>query len=104
LKILFLGIGLVEWLEKRQLSCFYKSTLGVECPGCGIQRAILALLRGEFVESFKLFPALMPTVAMLIFLVVHLLYRLKHGAKILVTLFVFNVAVIFISYICKLIV
>ena len=97
-----LSMGFVDWLEKRQLPCFYKSVFGVECPGCGMQRAIIALLRGEFVESFKLYPALIPTVFMLFFLVIHLFYHLKNGAKILLWLFIFNVSIIIISYIFKL--
>ena len=100
-KFPYLCAGFVDWLEKRQLPCFYKSVFGVECPGCGMQRAIIALLRGEFVESFKLYPALIPTFAMLIFLVVHLFYHLKNGAKILVSLFVFNVVIIIVSYLYK---
>ena len=94
----------IEWLEKRQLACFYKSVFGVECPACGIQRAFIALLRGDIIESISLFPALIPTIFMLIFLVVHVIFKLKNGAKILISLLIFNVVIIFISYIYKLIV
>ena len=94
-------MGFVDWLEKRQLPCFYKSAFGVECPGCGMQRALIALLRGEFVESFRFYPALIPTMVMLVFLMVHLFYHLKNGAKILVSLFVFNAVIIIISYLYK---
>ena len=100
-KITYLCTGIVDWLEKRQLPCFYKSVFGVECPGCGMQRAIIALLRGEFVESFKLYPALIPTMIMLVFLVIHLFYHLKNGAKILVSFFVLNVVIIIVSYLYK---
>jgi len=103
-KFVYLCTGFVEWLERRQLPCFYKTVFGVECPGCGIQRALIALLRGDFAESFKLYPALIPTVAMLVFLVVHLFYHTKNGTKILISLFLFNVVVMVISYICKLII
>ena len=96
--------GFADWLEKRQLPCFYKSAFGIDCPGCGMQRALTALLRGDFIESLKLYPALIPTVAMMVFLLVHVLFQLKNGAKILIALFTFNVVIIVISYICKLIV
>ena len=102
--ILSLCSGFVDWLEKRQLPCFYKSVLGVECPGCGMQRALIALLQGDFVGSLKLYPALIPTIVMLGLLLVHIFYNLKHGAKTLVSLFIFNVVIIIISYIYKLIV
>ena len=97
----YLCAGFVDWLEKRQLPCFYKSVFGVECPGCGMQRAIIALLRGEFIESLRLYPALIPTMIMLFFLVVHLFYHLKNGAKILLSLFVFNAVIIIVSYLYK---
>ena len=93
----------VDWLEKRQLPCFYKSVLGTECPGCGMQRAFIALLRGNLQESLQLYPALIPLVIMFAVLVVHIFYHLKHGAKILTGLFIFNTAIIVVSYICKLI-
>ena len=99
--ITYLCTGFIEWLEKRQMPCFYKSLFGVECPGCGMQRSIIALLRGEFVESFKLYPALISTVVMLVFLVVHLFCHLKNGAKILVWLFVFNTVIVVASYLYK---
>ena len=102
--MLFLCTGFVDWLEKRQMPCFYKSLLGVECPGCGMQRAFIALLRGDLLTSLQLYPALIPTMVMLVLLVVHIFYNLKNGAKILVSLFVLNAVIIFISYICKLIV
>jgi len=96
--------GVADWLEKRQLPCFYKSILGIECPGCGMQRALIVLLRGDLIGSLKLYPALIPTIVMLVLLVVHVFYHLKYGARILVWLFIFNAVIIVISYICKLIV
>ena len=94
---------LVDWLEKRQLPCFYKSVLGIDCPGCGMQRAFIALLRGDLIESLQLYPALIPTIAMLMLLVVHVFFRLKNGARTLMWFFIVNSLLIVISYICKLI-
>jgi hypothetical protein len=36
--------------------CPMASTLGVPCPGCGLTRATLALLRGDFSSSWHLHP------------------------------------------------
>lgn len=33
--------------------CPFKLITGLSCPGCGIQRAIYALLHGEFAEAIK---------------------------------------------------
>lgn len=32
--------------------CLVKSALGIPCPGCGLTRASVALLRGEFASAF----------------------------------------------------
>jgi len=93
--------GFADWLEKRQMPCFYKSVLGIDCPGCGMQRALIAMLQGDLIRSLKLYPALIPTISLLILLVIHVFYRLKNGAKILTWLFIINVVIIFISYIYK---
>ena len=94
-------VTFIDWLEERQIACFYKTTLGIECPGCGIQRALIALLRGDLIESIKLFPALIPTVAMLILLVVHVSYGVINGRKILISMLILNSVIVFISYIFK---
>jgi Protein of unknown function (DUF2752) len=33
--------------------CPVKSALGIPCPGCGLTRASLALLKGEFAAAFR---------------------------------------------------
>lgn len=44
----------VNWLPLPR--CLWKTWLGVSCPGCGLTRASLAILRGEFVEAWALHP------------------------------------------------
>jgi hypothetical protein len=34
--------------------CPVKSALGIPCPGCGLTRATVSLLRGEFAAAFRL--------------------------------------------------
>jgi len=93
---------IISWLESHQQACFYKKFLGVECPGCGMQRSLVALLKGEMVESFVLFPALLPTVALIVYLVLHLIFKFQHGAAILKNLFIINTTIVVLSYIYKL--
>jgi len=91
----------IEWLEKLQLPCVYKTITGYDCPGCGMQRAIIYLLKGNVIESIKMYPPLIPLLIMFGFLAAHLVFKFKHGAKILVWLFVFNVMIILINYLYK---
>ncbi len=101
---LFLSIDVIDKLEDNMLSCVYKKYLGIECPGCGMQRAFYYLIRGEFIESLKMFPALIPLIIMLVFLVFHVIFKFKQGHKVLLYMFVFNAIIILTSYIIKLLI
>lgn len=59
LRALFLALipvaGIViptEFLEGLPALCLFRLTLGVECPGCGMTRAISAVLHGELARAF----------------------------------------------------
>lgn len=94
--------GIIEWLESHMQSCFYKKYFGIECPGCGMQRSFVELLKGNFYESFLLFPALIPTIALIVFLILHLIFKFKNGAGILKNLFIINTSILVLSYLYKL--
>lgn len=94
---------IISWLEKNQFSCWYKQYFGIDCPGCGMQRSIIELLKGNFIESFKLYPALMPIVILLFTLVLHLKFKFKYGAKILTWMFILVVTIVVISFTYKMI-
>lgn len=91
----------ISWLEQHEGTCFYKKYFGIECPGCGFQRSFIELLKGNFFESIKLYPALLPLILMYIFLVLHLIFKFKNGARILLYMFITNVFIIITSYILK---
>jgi Protein of unknown function (DUF2752) len=93
---------LVSWLEAHQQSCSFKEHFGFDCPGCGLQRSIIELLKGNIVESISLYPALIPVMTMFVFLALHLLFRFRQGALILKIMFIFNISLIALNYIYKL--
>jgi len=93
---------LIEWLEAHMMECSYKKYLGVECPGCGMQRSFIELLKGNFYESFVLYPALSTTIFLMIFLILHLIFKFKNGANILKITFIINVIIMVLNYIYKL--
>lgn len=95
-------LDFIKWLESHMSTCFYKSIFGIECPGCGMQRAIIELLKGNFVDSFLLYPALYPIIITLIFFILHLIFKFKNGTLILKILFILTLIVIIVSYILKL--
>ena len=92
---------LIKWLEENMGTCPYVHFFGVECPGCGFQRALIELLQGHIAKSIELYPALIPLILLFSTLIVHLIFKLKFGAKVLKYLFLFTVFIIVISYIVK---
>src|SRR5688572_26255843 len=56
------------------LTCLSKQYFGVECPGCGAQRSLVCLFKGEFLDSLALYPALIP---FFVFMIVSALSLIK---------------------------
>lgn len=96
-------MSLINWLENNLLACPYKKYFDIDCMGCGMQRAFIALLKGDFVESFLFYPPLFSMIIMLLLLPLHLIFKFKHGAAWLKYLFIFNIAVVIINFIVKII-
>jgi hypothetical protein len=67
-----------------------------------MQRSFIELLKGNFYESFVLYPALLPTMFLLTFLVLHLIFKFKNGANILKIVFIINASIMVLNYIYKL--
>ena len=93
---------MMEWLESHQIPCIYKNILGFECPTCGFQRALILLLKGEWVGSLKVYPALIPTLILLLLLLSWGLFR-KPGWIFIKRFIQADLALIFISYFIRLI-
>ncbi|WP_422104255.1 DUF2752 domain-containing protein [Winogradskyella sp.] len=93
---------LVTELEDYMLPCLNKKLFGFECLGCGLQRSIALLLRGEIVESFLMYPGLYTLIALFGFIGVNTFKNFKKGNKIITILAIVNVAVIVGSYLLKL--
>lgn len=98
---MFLLIGIVDWLEKNSKPCFYKEHFGFECFGCGFQRSVIELLKGNFIESIKLYPALIPMLVTFTFLVVHLKFKFTFGAKLLTILFICTISIMALNFLYK---
>ncbi|MGF1924786.1 MAG: DUF2752 domain-containing protein, partial [Bacteroidia bacterium] len=93
--------GILSWLKTHLLTCPIKSYTGIDCPGCGFQRSIVALLEGDVVSSFKLFPATIPFIFLLVFTLVHLKFELRYGAFFIKILYIGISLIIVINYIYK---
>ncbi|KUJ60546.1 hypothetical protein AR687_17395 [Flavobacteriaceae bacterium CRH] len=70
-------------LEKYMLPCLFKTLFGIECLGCGFQRALFLLFKGDFFAGFKMYPAIFTSLLFLGFGVFYLLNKSKNNQKLL---------------------
>ncbi|MEJ7560244.1 MAG: DUF2752 domain-containing protein [Pedobacter sp.] len=99
--LLLVFLNVINWLEANLLACPFKNHTGLDCPGCGLQRSILALAKGEVSTSFQLYPAAMPMIALVLFLPAHLKFDFKHGALLIKVTYSLIAAIILLNYIYK---
>jgi hypothetical protein len=85
---------IAQWLQGHMFPCFYKQVFGISCPMCGFQRSVLELLKGNILESFILFPALLPLLVTSLVIIV-LKFRKIQNTKVAVQgMLIFNLMLI----------
>ncbi len=84
------------------LPCFTKQMIGMDCPGCGIQRSILLLSQGEITASFMMYPGLIPIIFLFSFLIFDMFVPTKLGESIKLWATIITIGTIITSYIIKL--
>ncbi len=90
-----------EFIDKwahNMFPCIYKQLFGFDCPFCGLQRAVIALLRGDVKSSFIYYPPLIPLLISL-FLILYL-YRCK-SAKAMKVVLIADSVIVFFSCLIK---
>lgn len=83
------------------LPCLNKKLFGIDCPGCGLQRATVKVVKGEFKEAFYQFPPIYTTIAFLVVVVIHFLIKKKVTSKILIALAIVNTIIMIVAYFIK---
>lgn len=92
---------LINLLETNILQCPGKKLIGLNCLGCGFQRSFILLLKGNLIDSFLMYPALIPIIIMFVYLIVHFFLNFKKGAKTLQYFYLLNTILIIANYIIK---
>lgn len=92
---------LTSSLEDYMLPCLNKELLGVECPGCGMQRAIGLLLQGDFIGAFYMYPAIYTLMLLFGFLLADQFFRFRHANKINILLMISSVVLILVNFVMK---
>jgi hypothetical protein len=90
----------MNW-QNYMIPCLSKSLFGLDCPGCGVQRSLLLVLKGDFLAAFHMFPAIYSTILFFSFLGLHLIDKSHNYHKILTRLAIINAIIMVVAYFYK---
>ncbi len=88
-------------LQEYMLPCLNKTLFGVDCTGCGAQRATVFLFQGEFLKAFHMYPAIYSLLVLLLFLLFNLFVKFKYDYSIKIGLILLNALIMAGAYIFK---
>jgi len=91
----------IEWLHNHLIPCPFKKLTGIDCPGCGFQRSVIALLQGNLHQSLTLYPAAIPLIITILFVVLQTKLRFDKKHLITKTLYLITGNIILFAYIYK---
>ena len=77
-------------LEKYMFPCISKTLFGIECLGCGFQRAFVFILEGNFEATFKMYPAIYSSLILILFVGLHFIDLKRNYKKTLLVLAIIN--------------
>lgn len=83
------------------LPCMNKKLFGVDCPGCGLQRSVIHLFKGEFVAAFEMYPAIYTIITLLGFLLLSRFITFKYSNQITIGLMISTVVLILVNFALK---
>lgn len=83
------------------IPCMNKKLFGVECLGCGTQRALMLILKGEFTAAFHMFPAIFTTILFFGVLGLNFIDKSRNYHKTIISLAIINAIIMIVSYIYK---
>ncbi len=88
-------------MEEYMIPCMSKTLFGIECLGCGTQRAFLLLLQGDFVGAFKMYPAIYTLVLFFSVIILHFIDKKRNYLSFIKWLAIANGVIMIVSYLIK---
>lgn len=83
------------------LTCPSKKFLGVECLGCGAQRAVMLVFEGRFTEAFEMYPAVYTLLLFFCLLGISFIDRKRKYTTVLLFMALINLMIMIISYVYR---
>ena len=87
--------------EDFMLPCPNKKFFGIDCFGCGTQRAIVMVFEGRFADAFHMFPAVYTVLLFFAAVILNFVDRKRNYSNILIFLAITNAIIMVISYFYK---
>jgi hypothetical protein len=92
----------MSWLQDHLLPCPFKYVTGIDCPGCGFQRSLLALIKGDVHQSFLLYPPTIPLLIMAAWWLADSFFKLDTSKSLVKkAMFIIVALIITVSYTLK---
>ena len=88
-------------IEDFMLPCLNKKIFGLECMGCGMQRAAALVFQGKFEDAFTMYPAIYSLMILSGVILFSLFKTFKHSNKIITILAILNGVIILTNFIFK---
>ncbi|TWO31470.1 DUF2752 domain-containing protein [Seonamhaeicola sediminis] len=88
-------------MEEYMLPCLNKKLFGIECFGCGLQRSVVLIFKGEFLEAFYMYPVVYSLLLLFGVIFFNAFKNFKNANKIILILAILNAAIMLTSYIFK---
>lgn len=88
-------------VEDFMIPCPTKRLFGIDCLGCGFQRALLMLFKGDFSAAWQLYPPLFPILPLAVVFFLYLTDKNHDYRKVLKLLGIINAIFIPASYIYR---
>lgn len=66
-----------------------------------MQRAFIALLKGDILSSLNFNPSLLPFLFTVLYVTLHLVFNFKNGARNIIWFFGFTVALMLVNFVVK---
>lgn len=88
-------------MDEYMIPCFNKKIFGIDCLGCGTQRSLSLLFKGDFAGAFHMFPAIYTSIFLFAIIGLHFIDKSRNYHKAIIGLAITNAVIMIISYIYK---
>ena len=91
----------MQSLDQYMLPCLNKNLFGIECMGCGLQRSVALVSKGDFIDAFYMYPAVYTLILLFVVIGINAFKKFEYANKIILILAIVNAVIILTHFILK---